>query len=203
MRPDKQRIPKPPGRTARPTAPGDVMPAAPVPTGRRRAALSLLLAGSMLAWSPSWAQTGAPGSQTAPPATPWAAPPPAAQAHAQAPTPGGDSGSAPQVTRGIRPGEQGPGAVPGTSGTVAVPLNPDTGPHKMNRVIMPDFADLVAQVRPAVVSITVKLRPGAGEESTSSEGNGDEDHQHHAHPTRARGSGFIIDADGTIVTNNH
>src|SRR5271166_7159483 len=110
MRPDKQRIPKPPGRTARPTAPGDVMPAAPVPTGRRRAALSLLLAGSMLAWSPSWAQTGAPGSQTAPPATPWAAPPPAAPApaQAQAPAPGGDTGSPPQVTRGIRPGEQGP-----------------------------------------------------------------------------------------------
>ncbi|HYZ63540.1 MAG TPA: Do family serine endopeptidase [Acetobacteraceae bacterium] len=47
---------------------------------------------------------------------------------------------------------------------------------------IPDFADLVAQVRPAVVSVTVK-----------------ED----GSPRQARGSGFIIDSDGTIVTNNH
>lgn len=47
---------------------------------------------------------------------------------------------------------------------------------------LPDFADLVAEVRPAVVSITVKQ-----------EGN----------PRQARGSGFIVNSDGTIVTNNH
>ena len=47
---------------------------------------------------------------------------------------------------------------------------------------IPDFADLVAEVRPAVVSITVK------EEGSS---------------RQARGSGFIVDSDGTIVTNNH
>ena len=47
---------------------------------------------------------------------------------------------------------------------------------------IPDFADLVAEVRPAVVSITVKQ-----------EGS----------PREARGSGFIVNADGTIVTNNH
>src|SRR5271163_2960861 len=104
------------------------MPLAPVPAGRCRTALALLLAGSMLAWSPSWAQVAAPG-----PAAGGAQGSPTAP---QAPTPGG---TPPQVTVGVRPGEQGPGAVPGTSGTVAVPLNPDTGPHKMNRVIMPDF----------------------------------------------------------------
>ena len=47
---------------------------------------------------------------------------------------------------------------------------------------LPDFADLVAEVRPAVVSITV-----------SQEGSQRE----------ARGTGFLVDANGTIVTNNH
>jgi serine protease Do len=168
------------------------MPVAPVTAGRCRSTLALLLAGSMLAWSPAWAQGGGKpsdatgGSQTAP----------------QPAAPSGTASTPQQVERGVRPGEQGPGAVPGTSGTVAVPLNPDTGPHKMNRVVMPDFADLVMQVRPAVVSITVKLRPGTGDEDSGSHEGSSED-QHHSHPTRARGSGFIIDADGTIVTNNH
>ncbi|MDT7951142.1 MAG: Do family serine endopeptidase [Acetobacteraceae bacterium] len=47
---------------------------------------------------------------------------------------------------------------------------------------IPDFADLVSEVRPAVVSITVK-QDGSNRE--------------------ARGSGFIVNSDGTIVTNNH
>ncbi len=47
---------------------------------------------------------------------------------------------------------------------------------------IPDFADLVAQVRPAVVSVTVK-QDGSDRE--------------------ARGTGFIVNADGTVVTNNH
>lgn len=47
---------------------------------------------------------------------------------------------------------------------------------------LPDFADLVAEVRPAVVSITV-----------SQDGSQRE----------ARGTGFLVNANGTIVTNNH
>ena len=50
--------------------------------------------------------------------------------------------------------------------------------------LLPDFADLAAQVSPAVVSVTVKQ---------AAEGRKRE----------ARGSGFIVDADGTVVTNNH
>ena len=57
------------------------------------------------------------------------------------------------------------------------PIQPSGTAHPI-----PDFADLVAEVRPAVVSITVKQ-----------EGN----------PRQARGSGFIVNSDGTIVTNNH
>ena len=72
--------------------------------------------------------------------------------------------------------------------------------------LIPDFADLVTQVRPAVVSITTKLRqqpddedamPFPGMQHPGMPGRG------HARGVEARGSGFIIDGSGTIVTNNH
>jgi len=74
---------------------------------------------------------------------------------------------------------------------------------------IPDFAALVARVKPAVVSITTKLTVSPA----SSEGtpfpfpfgmmgpNGMPMQRPQA--IEARGSGFIIKADGTIVTNNH
>jgi serine protease Do len=69
---------------------------------------------------------------------------------------------------------------------------------------IPDFADLVARVKPAVVSITTKLEV----RQTADEGM---DHMmpmpmpfgQQEHAVEARGSGFIVDANGTIVTNNH
>jgi serine protease Do len=79
---------------------------------------------------------------------------------------------------------------------------------------LPDFQALVRKVKPAVVSITSvmheeenqpQLPPGFGQ------GNpfgipgfpfGQLQPQHRG-PIEARGSGFIIDPDGTVVTNNH
>jgi len=75
-------------------------------------------------------------------------------------------------------------------------------------VVMPDFAHLVHQVKPAVVSVTTKLRASQAAEEMPQlpfpfpfgmEPNGPGRHQ----TVEARGSGFIIDANGTIVTNNH
>ncbi|MBV9784722.1 MAG: trypsin-like peptidase domain-containing protein [Acidisphaera sp.] len=74
---------------------------------------------------------------------------------------------------------------------------------------LPDFSALVARVTPAVVSITTKLRATPAE----AEGmplpfpfgmmgpNGMQMQRPRA--IEARGSGFIINADGTVVTNNH
>ena len=88
-------------------------------------------------------------------------------------------------------------------------VQPVAAPH-----LIPDFADLAAQVKPAVVSITVKLRADVGDDeaapfmpgpSLGERGPGERGFGGHQrmHATEARGSGFIIDADGTLVTNNH
>jgi serine protease Do len=80
---------------------------------------------------------------------------------------------------------------------------------------LPDFVDLVKQVKPAVVSITSKMEDQ--EEALASQGGGNPfggqmpfalpfpfgNMQPHRHTIEARGSGFLIDADGTVVTNNH
>ena len=74
--------------------------------------------------------------------------------------------------------------------------------------LIPDFSDLVTQVRPAVVSITTKLRAAPDDEGGMPPfpgmrrgGGGGSDER--AHGVEARGSGFIIDGNGTVVTNNH
>ncbi len=57
---------------------------------------------------------------------------------------------------------------------------------------LPSFAPLVSRVRPAVVTITATARAEASPLG-----------QDMQRPMRGLGSGFIVDADGTIVTNNH
>ena len=83
---------------------------------------------------------------------------------------------------------------------------------------LPDFSGLVKQVKPAVVSITSVIKDGGGEsddDDQQAQGGGGQlpfpfpfpfgmAPQQQQHRTmEAKGSGFIIDADGTVVTNNH
>jgi serine protease Do len=72
---------------------------------------------------------------------------------------------------------------------------------------LPDFTDLVTEVTPAVVSVTTKLQPEQadnGEMPLPFGGPGMGRGEGGApRAIEARGSGFIINADGTIVTNNH
>jgi serine protease Do len=96
----------------------------------------------------------------------------------------------------------------------ATPVNPP-GAQVQPRTL-PDFTSLVSQVSPAVVSITNKLQATPASLEDDQEGGGQMQQlpfpfnqmipnmpQQREHAVEARGSGFIIDANGTIVTNNH
>ncbi len=70
---------------------------------------------------------------------------------------------------------------------------------------LPDFADLVARTKPAVVSITTEMSApaAANDEETPATPFGRTMPHGRSQPVEARGSGFLIDAGGIIVTNNH
>jgi serine protease Do len=83
-----------------------------------------------------------------------------------------------------------------------------------------DFADLIAKVKPAVVSVRVKMDQGAAQNSSSDEDanplrpgspmerffrqfGGQQFGQQQRRSVTGEGSGFFISADGYAVTNNH
>ncbi len=90
----------------------------------------------------------------------------------------------------------------------AQPDRPLNHQSALSRHALPDFADLVEQVKPAVVSITSRLQTGP----TGTAQNTEHDQVlpfpfnlivPQSRIVEARASGFIVKADGTIVTNNH
>jgi serine protease Do len=98
----------------------------------------------------------------------------------------------------------------------AIPQTSFTGSaHAQDQQRPQSFADLADKVRPAVVSVNVKSAGSSGETSGRDVPIPDfpEDFrdffdkfrhgQPDKHPTRAQGSGFLISADGYVVTNHH
>jgi len=97
--------------------------------------------------------------------------------------------------------------------TAAQPVNPPAA--QPERQIIPSFVDLVKQVKPAVVSVTVKFAAADASDQGPQQSPqqmpfpfnqfpfNQVGPQGEGQPVEARGSGFIIDANGTIVTNNH
>lgn len=94
---------------------------------------------------------------------------------------------------------------------LAQPVNPPaTGTAlALPRAGMPDFADLVARVAPAVVNVTVTGRAEAGMPELPPQFRGTpferffREQAPRQRRVSGRGSGFIIDQSGYIVTNNH
>lgn len=82
-------------------------------------------------------------------------------------------------------------------------------------VALPGFADLAARVRPAVVTITTTERATQVSGNSPFPPGSEQDQQFRRHfgqrpgeqpqrrPTNALGSGFLVDAQGHVVTNNH
>ncbi len=76
--------------------------------------------------------------------------------------------------------------------------------HPVERVSPPvaDFAEIAARLNPAVVSVDATSRWREGRGSPGHSGS-DDGTRHRGAPRRGVGSGFVIDADGYILTNDH
>jgi len=98
-----------------------------------------------------------------------------------------------------------------------------TAAVQQNFTPVQDFSGLVKRVAPAVVSVDVKQKPGADDDATADNGGNGNPFQNGLPPgfpqipgfpfslapqqqpqvIEAKGSGFIIDSTGIIITNNH
>jgi serine protease Do len=88
----------------------------------------------------------------------------------------------------------------------AATAKPKIGPPPSAKLV--DFADVVERVNPAVVNIDATARRAARPVAPQTVETPDKPDPHGTSPFRqmphrGAGSGFIIDADGTILTNHH
>ena len=83
----------------------------------------------------------------------------------------------------------------------AQPVNPPSA--TTSAAHLPDFSELVTQVKPAVVSITSKLKAEPAEMEGPMPFPFGQMVPGQQRAIEARGSGFIVDPNGIVVTNNH
>ena len=92
---------------------------------------------------------------------------------------------------------------PALLGAVSAPLQ-DTAPAPARSVGMQSFADAVARAAPAVVNIyTARVVTERSQPAPLDQLFGDFWPSYRQHVERSLGSGVIVDAKGTIVTNQH
>lgn len=119
--------------------------------------------------------------------------------------------AAPQAYADQAPNSAPSAAAPVSRSTEAQALNESAAVQK-NFKPLPSFEPLVKLVRPAVVSVTVHLKV----QNQASQGQGEQGppglpfpfpfpfpHPQQPQAVEAKGSGFIINSKGYIVTNNH
>jgi serine protease DegS len=92
---------------------------------------------------------------------------------------------------------------PALLGAVSAPVR-DSAPAPARSVGMPSFADAVARAAPAVVNIyTARVITERSQPAPLDQLFGDYWPSYRQHVERSLGSGVIVDAKGTIVTNQH
>jgi len=95
-----------------------------------------------------------------------------------------------------------PGSGPAVARTISSSSTASPSPIGTGTVLV-NFADIAARLNPTVVSIDATSEPAPGADSSDRSSRRGAPRRNGDQPEEGTGSGFIISADGSILTNNH